>query len=372
MFRLLLLACLGACGFTARGVGTDGRAIDAPLDAAPLIDAAAQTDASSVDAAAGVACFGTGLVVECVAGPPTTAVDLASQTIDTNTSPLCATVVGGGNTDACVIAGSTIHVLTGASVAAVGTRPLVLIAQTAIVIDGKIDVASHSPNIRGAASDPTTCTAGTAATYSNSGGGGYGGTFGGCGGNGRNGEAGAGGVSPTVAASPTTLRGGCPGSAGGVSPNTLGHGGGAVYLIAKGSIAIAGSVNASGASGDGGSNGDNGGGGGGSGGMIGLDAPAISVSGFVFANGGGGGEGGGGGTGNAGGESVGGAAAAGGTGGATNGGAGGAGSVTSTLTGSPGANDANPGGGGGGGGGGGAGVIKVRGTLSGVTSPPPS
>ena len=42
-------------------------------------------------------------------------------------------------------------------------------------------------------------------------------------------------------------------------------GGGAVYLIAKGSIAITGSVNASGASGDGGGNSDNGGGGGGAG-----------------------------------------------------------------------------------------------------------
>jgi hypothetical protein len=340
-----------------------------------------QLDASMVDAAPTSACYGNvAFVRECLMTAPMNPVDFGNKDIDTNpNSADCAQVVAGGNLDACVIAGSTIHI--GGVVTAHGSRPLVFVSNSTIVVDGKIDVASHRGGQLGPSANTTPCPSGISATTGDDGGGGgYGGSFGGAGGNGGIGAGGGNGGRAPNAATPSALRGGCPGSNGADSGGARGDGGGAVHLIAKTSITINGTINASGAGGGGGSS-VGGGGGGGAGGMIGLDAPAISISGaaVVFANGGGGGEGGGGGTGRPGGESDG-TRARGGKGGAQEGGDGGDGTAGAMLDGRNGSDYTRPqgGGGGNGGGGGGAGgaggVVRTFGALTnnGLVSPTPT
>jgi hypothetical protein len=108
-----------------------------------------------------------------------------------------------------------------------------------------------------------------------------------------------GGMSIAPAAPSKILRGGCPGGKGGIGTGTTrtlgGPGGGAIYLVARGTLTINGAIDASGAGGNGGSSTKAGGGGGGSGGMIVIHAGTIALgaNGAVAANGGGGGGGGG-------------------------------------------------------------------------------
>ena len=307
--------------------------------------------------------------------------------IDTATSPLCAATLSGGDRY-CVIAATTITINAGISVQASGAKPLVLLASDSITIGSlsTIDVGSHratqnTAEFVGAGADPTSCDAGIAPTTANgTGGGGAGGSFigaGGKGGSGSNTNPGAGGIAGAIAAAPvTTLRGGCAAQAGaGATSAAAGHGGGAVMLIAGHSIVMAdGVIDASGEGGSGGQFGLAGGGGGGAGGMIVLDAPSITSSDQIFANGGAGGEGGsqtqpgeagrdpsdeqpalGGANINGGGN---GGDGAGGTAAATAGGNGGNGNT----------------GGGGGGGGGGTGLLKApaNAVLGNQVSPPPT
>jgi hypothetical protein len=333
-------------------------------------------------------CFGStgGLVEPCFAPTdvPAGAVILTADINTDDTSGLCSTTVK--NTTACVVAGGTISIANGVTIRATGTKPLVLLATAgAITINGTLDAASHvglpTPPPPAASANFAGCDAGT---LPNNGGGGAGGSFGSLGGNGGIGRSVA--ASNGVAGATQTadaLRGGCPGQDGNGAANfgIGGAGGGAVYLISTTSInvGVTGSINASGAGAlNGFIGGSVGGGGGGSGGLIGLDAPAITNAGNVFANGGGGGEG----SGNSnpatrtlvgcGDDPTGIGAALGGGGQTTNGAngsAGGAGAANGTA----GLNNPNLNTGGGGGGGGGTGVIRVfGGTLAGNVSPPPS
>ncbi|MEO8701511.1 MAG: hypothetical protein ABI867_15800 [Kofleriaceae bacterium] len=345
---------LSGGGLSGTCVGSEPP-IDAPPDApdAPLPEA-------------GETCLGTGLEMPCFSAPPTGAVTLA-MAIDTDVSPLCSTMVS--NSTACVIAGGTIQIDAGTTVVVTGTKALVLAATTTVTINGTLDVSSKRGVITpGAAANDTTCDNGTAANTSGGGGGGSFGTKGGNGG-GPNGA-----TSGNAPAAPATLRGGCKGTDGkdgsvadrhGVGANS----GGAVYLIGGTAVSIGttGVINASGAGATNGVNGDAGGGGGGSGGMIGLDSPAVTNTGLVFANGGGGGEG----SGNAnagapGSDPTGTGAAPGGANGSGNGGDGGnGGAVTAPQNGATGSS--------GGGGGGSAGIIRVfpLQALGGNVSPTP-
>jgi hypothetical protein len=153
----------------------------------------------------------------------------------------------------------------------------------------------------------------------------------------------------------------------------MGHGGGAVFLIAGTKIDIQGGINAAGEGGTPGIKNSAGGGGGGAGGMIGFDAPMITANSLILANGGGGAEG-------SGTATVAGApgndpttilAAAGGVENTVQGGDGGNGSAG--LAGGSGAAGTS-GTGGGGGGGGGAGLIKAPAdaTLGANVSPAPT
>jgi hypothetical protein len=267
----------------------------------------------------------------------------------------------------CMIAGRTIDI--SGKLTATGSRPLVMVALESLVISGTIDVASHGTT-RGAGAQPAGCVDPEIADMGD---GGAGGSFGGRGGAGGICDGGDScftptgtvpGPQPAAAVTASEFRGGCRGGDG--TSGAAGEGGGAVYLIAS-SIAIDGTVNASGASGARSRLNNKGGGGAGSGGMIILDAPAIVMTGEVFANGGAGGAG------NDNNEPA--AdplrAMSAAEGGVDNGGGGegGDGSAGDAVDGHDGGN----GGDGGGGGGGGAGVIRVysSGDVSGSWSPVP-
>ena len=335
------------------------------------------TDARPFDAAPG--CFGTNLVQVCPDTQPTQPVTLAG-TLNTDTSSMCALFTTPNATVACVVTGQGITIA--GAFAATGSRPLVLASSTTITIavTGVLDVASRrNPLTIGAGGDASGCATGTNPTQGGTGGGAWGGSFGGKGGDGGAGLAPSlAGVAPPASSAPTRLRGGCSGGTGaGTGGGPGGHGGGAVFLIARQSIQVLGTINASGGSGPGAiaSADQGGGGGGGSGGMIGLESAMVAITGSVFANGGGGGEGGGTGiNGFDGLEST--AAASPGLGGVNPtpgaGGDGGNGSVAATLGGLAGGPDDTDGGGGGGGG---AGVIRIfstQTTNTGSVSPPPT
>lgn len=331
----------------------------------------------------GQICYGTGIITVCPSAPPTANVTLDSN-IDTDTDTRCSPEVSAQ----CAIMAANITV---GSSRARGTRLLLLVATGDIAINGTLDAGSRrlydaNLNIIGeeiGAGEGTVAQCGTANTGgidNNGSGGGAGGSFGGTGGTGGPGDNSAGGPGGAALAAmglPTTLRGGCPGGAGGNAGVEIGgppgHGGGAIYIIANGTVTIGGTILVGGQGGRGGRGAYAGGGGGGSGGFVGIDAFAIGCSGNgeVSANGGAGGEGGGindpGRSGlsssNSNQQAICPATNA-------NGGDGGDGSFNTVLTGGNGLTAAA----GGGGGGGGAGIIHAyRAALPGGcnTSPPP-
>jgi hypothetical protein len=394
------------------GGGGDGVCLS---DRSGAVDAGGDTTPGDASACAGMSFTSKLLGSVCLSTAPTTALSLSgSTTVNTANVPTgsCTQLVPqSGGPALCVLAGTTIDIAAGATLRAVGvnpigstaagTNPLVLIATQTITISGTLDVSSHSnetvggaPALGAGARTTAGCFAtgvdGPAGSGSNGGGGGAGGSFGtvgGLGGNGGNNNN-TGHGSPTAAMAPTYLVGGCPGGHGGdgagglISGGAGGNPGGAVYLLAGRSILVAGKLNASGAGGVGGVEGNNssgGGGGGGAGGLIVLEAPQVSVTGAVFANGGGGGAG----AGNIGDGSDNGkpgsdpataltvAPGGGGTSGGGNGGAGAAG-TTAAVAGNKGGGNAPESAGGGGGGA--AGVIRVLGapasSIGGTVSPP--
>jgi len=361
-----------------------------PPDAAAEVDApdlpGPMIDATEIDAAPTTFCVGTFHRV-CIDPPPTTAVTLMTQQIDTTTSPLCAAYSATPEVDACVIAGSSITVPAGAIVRVTGAKPLILVATT-IAIAGTLDVASHRIGLIGPGADVGPCVTDFVNPTAPMGGsgGGWGGSFAARGGDGgRSLPDGQRGIAASSIGT-RSLRGGCGGGSDASGESGQGgRGGGGLALVAVQLVTIDGVVNASGAGGRSalGTFAGRGGGGGGSGGMIVLDAAAVVVSGQCFANGGGGAEGSSGsgsGAGTNGGESsAAGAAGAGGSGQSLGGGDGGQGSVGASHAGISGQDGAQMVlfGGGGGGGGGSAGVIMVFATTRTGTddlnkvSPPP-
>lgn len=282
-----------------------------------------------------------------------------------------------------VISVDSFSLVQGATLRVNGTHPLVIASWGTLEVSGTIDLSTTNLTRGAGAALASTCAAhvATAGQNGNGGGGGGGGSLQSAGGNGGSGgnNAADGGNGGTAVGTAPLLAGGCSGEKGGNDGgNTGGNGGvggGAVQLTAKISISIAatGRIHAGGAGGRPGPGASGGGGGGGAGGMIGLEAPALTITpgAILAANGGGGGQGGG----NAGGTPQAGqdgqlsaTAANGGT--AGSGGDGGKGSV-STTAGLAGGND----GAGGGAGGGGAGYITVKAATrndSGATFSPPA
>jgi hypothetical protein len=294
-FAAAALVGWAGCGFSsgARGIdaSVDTQGPDVPIDTPP-----------------GVTCYGPAGWLVCFNPVPSGDVTLPAMiNTDMNTKAPCLTAPPMGwaapQPAACFIVGDTITVPAGVTDVK-GSKPLVLVANRLITVAGVLDASStrgEPPTL------PTECLAFStnpdppgASTVG--GGGGAGGSFmtrGGNGGDGDNGSLnGQSGLADTVP--PTHLRGGCPGQAGGAAAaadaGTVGRGGGVVYLISGGDIAIVGAINASGAGGRG-SDKRAGGSGGGSGGMIVLYGATITVTpasppaAVLMANGGGGGGG---------------------------------------------------------------------------------
>jgi hypothetical protein len=378
--RPLTASCLvvAACGYPplpklAENPSDDDAGTDARLDAMP--DAPNLCFGSYVRV-----CFDTAMDIPTTPAP--LPADLTIE-VDTESSPLCNQANSRKN-DFCVIAGSTVTLVTGQSLRAFGTKPLVLLATTTIVLSGALDAGSNrNPGgalSLGAGANPVGMCAGLTEAGGNSGG--YGGSFHGQGGTGSSQDGTAGTPSAAMASFPPSLRGGCPGGSGSTTrvgtgvPGLGGSGGGAVALVAAMSIRIDGEIRASGSGGRGGSGNESGGGGGGSGGMVVLETPSLidSVGGRIIANGGGGGQGGapqkttpGDNNGQDGGEST--APMTAGMGGLDSnkdGGTGGNGS-TGVLAGRAGSQGV--GNGGGGAGGGGAGFVHAPGVATGRVSP---
>jgi hypothetical protein len=239
-------------------------------------------------------CGGSGTFQVCYPQLPSSERSLPT-TLNTDTSSLCHSSqpmgwAGQGQPAACVVIGTNLYVSNTTRVA--GSRPLVLFARESIVVAGTLDASSKKSGSRGAASPASTCNAPVLAP--GVGGGGAGGSFMTLGGDGGMGNDGSpGGRSANTSTPPTVLRAGCDGQSGDGNTENVGYGGGAVYLVANGTLTIHGAINVSGSAGKGGEDGT-GGNGGGSGGMIVLHAPAIdAVGGRLVANGGGGASGGG-------------------------------------------------------------------------------
>nr|HEX4312981.1 hypothetical protein [Kofleriaceae bacterium] len=265
---------------------------------------ASGSDAGTADAPAPV-CLGSGAFTVCVT-PPSAPLTL--------TGPVDTTACSGGQVAAvgsvmtCVLAGTAITIDGGVTIAASGSRPLVLVSTGDIDIAGTLDAGSHAGGQTGPAANGAECvpsSPGTAAAdIDNGGGAGAGGSFATAGGAGGAGEASASGAGAQNAQSaPQSLAGGCPGSLGaaGAEPSSdacqphgsdpAGAGGGVVALVATGTIRVDGAISVSGAGGGGGILARGGGAGGGTGGLIVAVATTITGAGAIVASGGGGGGG---------------------------------------------------------------------------------
>jgi len=323
----------------------------------------------------------------CAIPPPGGALDLSmpgTYRYDTTTKTLTAPDGGTSQPPHQVVAGAqlisidALQIGASASLRVVGDKPLIVAAWSRIDVVGTLDASSAGGALGAGANGAGCATATAGGNASGGGGGGGGGGFQGMGGSGGKGNGTtAGGLGGNAVAIPM-LAGGCRGAKGGDGSTAGaqgGDGGGAVQLTARDTITITGVVHAGGAGGRGAtttlddSSSGPGGGGGGSGGMIGLEAPIVTGSGTLAANGGGGGEGADSSAGQLPGAN--GADGAPGTtsasGGAQNvAGNGGTGSAGAQLAGGLGVDDATDGGGGGGGG---AGYIFVRSADRSLTGP---
>ncbi len=401
-----VLALVVACQFDTGGSGPGGAgAADASLsvidsgvpggpDGAP---GAPDAMPAAPDAMLGEPDAGCAFVFLdfCGVGPSVGDVDVTSSSvINTDTDPRCITFIQPGGPDACLLHVDSLSIGAGGSLTGIGTRPLIVLSEGDIAIEGLLDVSSYRGGMTGAGASFASCSfAGLPQNDLGGAGGAAGGSFGGLGGAGGEGDtdtslgfdgSAAAGLPGPADPLPGFVRGGCAGGKGGdEGAGGIGGGGGAsggaVFLVARGRVHVmaTGVVRATGAGGTGGAV-QAGGGGGGSGGMVGMEAPQITVSGDVFANSG---AGGGGGarisgvptSGGPGGDGLAAVTAAGGGNGASpraGEGDGGDGTAGAQIDGTVGTSSRI----GAGGGGGSAGVVLIVGLLkgSGTVSPPPT
>lgn len=379
MRRCSTLLFVAGCGFSSPAGAPDAQI-------PPVIDAA--VDASMPSGPDAAVCWAS-VVDVCGMPAPTMPFDLTAgpMMLNTDRDGRCKTVTVAGHA-VCLIYATEVTIT--AALTVTGGRPLALVSASTMMMSGAIDAGSHDLQV-GPAADDGSCAFATNPQNDRGGaGGGAGGSFtlaagdGGTGDTNRTtgGSAAGGTHGATVSVPP--LRGGCRGQKGGdEQPGGFvggagGHAGGALYLAARQSVTVSGSIRATGAGGTGGRS-EAGGGGGGSGGMIVIESASITNSGQISANGGGGGQGGGrtvmgdNVTGFAGADGALGMTPAPGGFGANNndsqfstGGVGGAGTTAAGR-----GTDSTVGGGGGGGA---AGVVRLIGTttLGGIISPPPS
>ncbi len=259
MVRLWACLLVAGCSFSSPkaggdddGGGGDGGPRDAPADAGD--DAA--VDAPS--ACSGVS-YGAAPYTVCLPAPPTSTLIFAAGTavVDTDTCAFTSVLTFSGQKVAqaqagapmlCVIAASTVSITGTATVRAQGSLPLALLSHGNLTLGSSalVDVSGASS---GAAGNAAGCTVVNGGNDSNGGGGGAGGSFQTRGGDGAAVDGGGAGSTASQAATPTFLRGGCAGGAGGTETGKSagglgGRGGGAVYRLARIQLQIAGAIDA--------------------------------------------------------------------------------------------------------------------------------
>ena len=216
----------------------------------------------------------------------------SSGTFDTNLDSNCTggVVTQTGGPEICVVRYGTISLEQGGALTVTGARALALVADHDVSIRGYLDLSAE-----GFDSGPGggTIRSGALGSTPNGGGGAGFKTAGGAGGSATlNGGAGNGGASSPDPAAFTVLLGGPQTGPDGLF---IGGGGGAATLVScRGTVDVAGEINAAGGGGAGGAfflTAPLGGAGGGAGGYVVLQGLAVTVTGKLFANGGGGGAG---------------------------------------------------------------------------------
>jgi hypothetical protein len=198
-----------------------------------------------------------------------------------------------------VASGARVTVRAGGA-AGPAANALVFAVRGDATINGTLDVSGEVSNgaaVGGTGGNGSFCPFGVnGASIPDRGGGGHGGAFGtasGAGGANMTGDGAAPSQGPNGNEALVPLRGGCPGSLGGLSSARASLGGGAIQVWTQGRLTVSGTIIASGMGGAGGSTQGSGGSGGGSGGGILLEGFEVSLAGsaVIAANGGSGGEG---------------------------------------------------------------------------------
>jgi len=221
----------------------------------------------------------------------------SSASIDTGMDGSCTggVVAQTGGPDICVVRHGTIVVTASGTLTASGSRALALVADSALTIDGVLDVGANT-----VLSGPGGgfFASGDRPSSSDGGGGAGFATAGGNGGSAmQDGGGGHGGDRATDPSLVSVLVGGArPTRAAAGGPQSGGAGGAATLIACRGTVSVSGLIDAGGGGGLGGRPGTFSGSffagaGGGSGGNVVLQGLSIRVTGQVFANGGGGGAG---------------------------------------------------------------------------------
>lgn len=199
--------------------------------------------------------------------------------------PLSHASITQGGLDTLVLAFEDLEVAAGSTLRLIGPRPVMLVSMKDITVFGTIRVHAGAQACAGNGAGGN--GSGNDFGWQSGGGGGGFGSAGARGGHAGSTQTGTGGV---INASPS-LRGGCPGGRGGNNSDAPAPGGGALQLIARGTLFLSGgSITAPGRGGRGGGL-IQAGGGGGSGGALLLEATrVVATNGALSCNGGGGGQ----------------------------------------------------------------------------------
>src|SRR5215831_2296230 len=296
----------GACVGASDG-GIDAPALDGDPDGpVPLMNVAHVPPLASYGGWADLDLRGSVTITTGPMAPTIASTEAIPTGVVLDTSPQECPPNAGPCPELALLHVRALSVAQGADVRIEGSRPLVVLADRDIRIDGLLD-GSAAHEMPGAGGEGPTAGLGAGVTgafagagcpvvYNTSGGGGAGhATAGGDGGNSPNVVGGRGG-NMYGDLTLTTLRGGSGGGSGGLigggTPGKGGAGGGGLQLYSATGIHILtmGGINLGGGGGAGG-NGNFGGNGGGSGGSLVLQAPVVSNAGTLAVNGGGGGSG---------------------------------------------------------------------------------
>jgi hypothetical protein len=298
---------LAACSFSP-GSGQRSGDGGTKLDAAPSTDGVMATTDATTGGACGWTFAHTNFDACALAASPAPLDITATTMLDPSVAAPSRTTVTQSDGTMLVI-----YHLSELSVASASTLDLLDapgVAGLIFAVEGNVTLGGRIITATGA-NDPTHCATskgedGVMSTLNSAGaGGGGGGGAAAAGGDGTDGAAsgfgvhGARGALVASAASLAPLRGGCAGGRGakifnGQGTGTVGgRGGGAIQIAARGTITITGEIDAAGRGGGTSSHAGEGGGGGGAGGGVLLEAPGVTISGRVCADGGSGAQGGG-------------------------------------------------------------------------------